>query len=136
MIQRKDKGPEILKKAVLVVECPKCGCPNKPGSNNCMYCSTPLPNSLKDASQSLLGKFRRFFRSGPRSSIRRSTILNATYPAIISLFFIPVSVVFLVNALKHGGILNWAVASILALYGGTALKKSWLVLVQKEQKKN
>jgi hypothetical protein len=133
MIHRKDKDSGMLKNAVLEVECPECGCPNKPGSLRCMYCSSPLPSAVKPASTSFFAKFRGLFASPGRKSKPRSTLFKAVYPAIIALLFLPISIVFLANALKHGGILNWTVASVLALYGGTALKDSWMILVQKEK---
>ncbi|MEE8482977.1 MAG: hypothetical protein V3S46_00130 [Nitrospinota bacterium] len=108
------------------VECPKCGCPNRPEDTHCMYCRKPLvypENSVRGFVAAYANYFRRVILTLKwRITSGRMKILGGRLTAFaVSTLLIAAGAAFLFAGIKTGGTLNWVLGALLLIYGISAI---------------
>lgn len=112
---------------VETVECPKCGCPNIPAADRCMYCREEIvrrnPTLVEILSYYLHPIKIRFAALG--MSLGLVNFRFAAKAFLYTLITVALSVfgvTFLIGAVKSGGFFNWAIGLLCLAYAVALLK--------------
>lgn len=134
-MRRKNKGGPLGRgprgqtgRKVETVECPKCGCPNIPAAERCMYCREEIVRHnatlLEILSHYLYPIKIRFTSFGMRFGlVNYRFAVKAILYMLITVFLSVVGVTFLISAFESGGFFNWA-TGLLCLAYAAALSKN------------
>lgn len=110
-----------------ILECPDCGCPNRPGDLKCMYCRADLTGpraAIKVRLYPYISNIREFFHSH-RQEASRPGAAKSAWAAVIALLLTVAGTAFLARGYQQGGYANWTLGILLFLYGGAALHAVW-----------
>jgi len=128
-MRRKNKGGSRGQtgRKVETVECPKCGCPNIPTVERCMFCREEIvlrnPTAAEILSYYLYSIKIRFqaagIRIGPANYRFAARAALYTLVAVSLLIF---GVKFLLSGVESGGFFNWAVGILCLAYAAALLK--------------
>lgn len=109
------------------IECPGCGCPNRPSEQKCMYCQAELQGpaaAIKGHLYPYLNNIRAFF-SFQQPPDEVNGWLRSGLALLLAAVFIGLGVTFAIRGVRHGGYFNWTVGALLLIYGGAALRNAW-----------
>lgn len=124
MKRKKDGGKRgSAGRKIMVLECPQCGCPNRPKDRLCMYCNAELKSTgvtVKMAVEYYANYLRDFLASG--NAVPYLYLLLTVAIAVLMTSF---GVWFIVSGVKEGGMINWALGTLLLLYGVAALGNAY-----------
>lgn len=115
------------------IECPGCGCPNRPSEQKCMYCQSELQGpaaAIKGHIYPYLHDIRAFF-SFQQPAHEVKGLLRSGLALLLAAVFIGLGVSFAIRATGHGGYFNWTIAALLLFYGGAALRNAWVGFFRK-----
>lgn len=111
---------------VEMAECPKCGCPNTPHADRCMYCRAEIVHQSATVTEVVsfyLGRIGDWFQAiGPKAGSAK--IRFAGKAALFTILTVILSVVgfrFLLNGIQQGGLFNWAVGILCLAYAGAVI---------------
>ncbi len=127
MIYRRGGKPGGGTDKLHFIECPGCGCPNRPSEQKCMYCQAELQGpaaAIKEHLYPYLNNIRAFLSFQPPADEVKG-LLRSAFALLLAAVFIGLGVTFAFRGVRHGGYFNWTVCALLLFYGGAALRNAW-----------
>ncbi len=110
------------------IDCPSCGCPNRPRDRRCMYCREELhagSASFRIALSPYITNLRKFFNPVPDSK-SGSPIWKIALSVLLSSALLAIGVTFIMKGMHQPGYFNWMVAALLVIYGVAALRNAYI----------
>ncbi|MDH4183097.1 MAG: hypothetical protein OEV92_02660 [Nitrospinota bacterium] len=119
-----DKSPrDFLKVRGDFIDCPHCGCPNRPTDHTCSYCSKQLfekpgvSSKIRKAVETM--KWRYKLQPGVRSSARG--VAAPIFTILLGLSLMGVGGYFLLQGYLAASVSRFLIGAIFAGYGGYAV---------------
>jgi hypothetical protein len=117
------------RKPDLVIECPKCGCPNLPTDRLCTYCRQELsavavqPGFFESVARFLeyYMHYLKFRLKTPRKSSRAKQLAKTMLVILLSASLIVPGLYLLFASITGAGFIYLCLGLLLVLYGGSAL---------------
>lgn len=128
-MRRKNKGGSRGQagRKIETVECTKCGCPNIPTADRCMYCREEIVQRSPTLGE-ILSYFLYPIKMQFRAAAMRIGLVNYRFAARAALYMLMTVVLlmvglkFLLSGAESGGFFNWAVGLLSIAYAGALLK--------------
>lgn len=113
----------------LIIECPMCGCPNRPSDRLCTYCRAELsaapaqPGFIKSVADYLeyYMNYLKFRLKTPRRASNAKHMSKTVLVTLFALSLVGVGLYLLFAAIKGAGFLYLCIGLLLVLYGGGVL---------------
>ncbi len=114
------------------VECPKCGCPNKPGASCCMFCEMELEYKNAGFSYAVLyyGNYLKSRLGGARLRfpVKPGLVGRVIFTALLACILGVIGAGLVIRGIEGGGFFNWAVGGLCLAYAASLMVDAYGVI--------